>query len=185
MRTCSINGCFLIHYGKSLCRKHYERFKRYGDPEAYFPNRKKLDFTVNENGCFECNTLTINSHGYPMFMKDNRRYVASRIVYEEMFGEIPKSHVIRHTCDNPKCINPEHLITGTQKQNMADKIERGRNNPPVGERSSRAKLNEKQVREIRSFWESGMDRHEIGKRYGIMGNTVWLIGTKKRWKHLK
>lgn len=51
---------------------------------------------------------------------------AHRIVWETHYGSIPDGLLIRHTCDNPPCCNPEHLLLGTQKDNMHDMAERGR-----------------------------------------------------------
>jgi hypothetical protein len=55
-----------------------------------------------------------------------RTWRAHRLAYELTFGGIPAGLVVRHACDNPPCVNPLHLLVGTQKQNLADMMLRGR-----------------------------------------------------------
>lgn len=77
---------------------------------------------------------------------------AHRLSYMLMHGDIPKGLIVRHTCDTPLCVNPEHLVTGTQKDNMQDCIERGRK--PRGEHASTAKLSNREVADIRWLYEN-------------------------------
>jgi hypothetical protein len=66
-------------------------------------------------------------NGYGAFVLTSKKILrAHRMAYELVFGEIEEGAVIRHTCDNPKCVNPKHLLSGTQKDNMDDKTARGR-----------------------------------------------------------
>lgn len=63
-------------------------------------------------------------YGYIHIGNGIQRYV-HRISYQLAYGDIPDGLVIRHKCDNPLCVNPEHLETGTHKENMRDSVERG------------------------------------------------------------
>jgi hypothetical protein len=67
--------------------------------------------------------------GYGQLTVHYRRLLLHRVVYEWAFGEIPAGLVVRHTCDNPPCCNPAHLVIGTQHDNVRDMVERGRLNP--------------------------------------------------------
>jgi hypothetical protein len=60
------------------------------------------------------------------FQIGNKRHIASRVAYTLYKGEIPSGKIVRHTCDNGFCVNPEHLILGTQFDNMQDRKNRGR-----------------------------------------------------------
>lgn len=65
-------------------------------------------------------------HPQTAFQIGNKRHIASRVAYKLYTGDIPEGQIVRHTCDNSLCVNPAHLILGTQQDNMNDRIERGR-----------------------------------------------------------
>lgn len=89
-------------------------------------------YEVNEsNGCWEW-TASNARGGYGQFMTskiDGRKwYRAHRFSYEVHKGQIPEGFVVAHTCDNPKCVNPDHLFICTQTENIADREDKGRGN---------------------------------------------------------
>ena len=67
------------------------------------------------------------TRGYGTFWMNNTNHRASRVAYELSLGPIPEGMVVRHKCDNPPCVNPDHLEAGTQLDNVRDRDERGRN----------------------------------------------------------
>jgi hypothetical protein len=73
--------------------------------------------------------------GYGVFKLGESLFFAHRVCHVMTKGPIPEGQVVRHTCDNPFCVRPNHLVLGTQAQNMMDKNERGRN-PLVGIRTT-------------------------------------------------
>lgn len=80
----------------------------------------------------------INNIGYGM-IKDtefNNMRTTHRVSYEVTYGSIPKGKCVLHTCDNPLCVNPEHLFAGTHKDNTKDMIQKQRHNH-YGSRSKR------------------------------------------------
>jgi hypothetical protein len=77
---------------------------------------------------------TKRQDGYGYFWRDGVRVYAHRAVRELFFGGIPDGAVVRHSCDNPRCVNPMHLLTGSHLDNMRDCIERGRRRNRVFER---------------------------------------------------
>ena len=92
--------------------------------------KKLLEF-VNKrikkapNGCWEW-TGSVNDKGYGLIYVEGKSKRAHRITYQLFKSEIPKGLFICHHCDNPGCVNPEHLFVGTQKDNMQDCIRKGR-----------------------------------------------------------
>ena len=128
--------------------------------------------------CWEW-TACKTTDGYGCFQLNYRNLRAHRLAYTLSKGEIPEGLVVRHTCDNPVCCNPGHLILGTHTDNMADMLERKRQ--AKGEGNSSCKLTPKQVMEI---YNSPLTQNEIAKLYNIAPSNVSSIKLKKTWKHI-
>lgn len=78
------------------------------------------------SGCWEWQA-SLNEHGYAQLNVEGRMRKAHRWVYERTFGDLPSaSVVVRHTCDNPRCVRVAHMVTGSQLDNSRDMVERGR-----------------------------------------------------------
>jgi hypothetical protein len=108
---------------------------------------------------------------------------AHRVAYMEHFGPIPEGKVVMHTCDNPACVNPEHLKVGTQADNIADKVKKGRQ--AKGTLIGSAKLNEKQVSEIRDLYAKGGETHQsLAKVFGVSRSLITAILNRKWWAHV-
>lgn len=93
-----------------------------------------------------------------------------RRVYYETTGELPE--VVRHKCDNPRCINPEHLEGGTQQDNVNDTVSRGRHNHGVtkGEAHTSTKLTYQDVQTIRQSYVKGSKLYglpALARRYNV------------------
>jgi len=135
-----------------------------------------------ENGCIVWKACK-NGWGYGVFaFSSERKYMlAHRVAW--LFagnGEVPEGKILRHKCDNPACVNVEHLILGAQADNIADKVERNRQ--AKGVKHGMSKLSEDQVREIRTLKGTGK---EIGKRFGISAVMVNYIRSGKSWAHVR
>lgn len=118
-------------------------------------------------------------YGYGAFGDGKKKVLAHRYIWEQQFGPIPKGMCVCHKCDNPPCINIDHLFLGTQRDNLADRDKKGRT--AKGERNGGAKLTEKQVRKIK---DSLFTTSFLAKEYGVCPNTIRNIKRGKRWKHL-
>lgn len=105
---------------------------------------------------------------------------AHRVAWILTNGPIAAGLVVRHICNNPPCCNPQHLMIGTQADNMADCIRAKRK--PQGESCTSAKLTEDQVRHIRTTTDESPK--QLAARYGIGIMTVSSIRNRKSWKHL-
>lgn len=79
-----------------------------------------------ESGCREWQRQ-VNEKGYGKVTRKTYGEVkAHRAAYRVFKGEIPEGYVVMHSCDNPRCINPEHLSVGTLKDNTQDMMRKGR-----------------------------------------------------------
>jgi hypothetical protein len=105
---------------------------------------------------------------------------ASRVSWGLHYGEIPRGMFVLHRCDNPPCVNPEHLFVGNQKENVADMLRKRRG--LVGQKNGQAKLNVDEVLAIREM--SGKSQQQIAQQFGINQQQVSKIRLRKRWAHL-
>jgi hypothetical protein len=127
---------------------------------------------------------TINAQGYGQYNKrisgKSVSFKAHRVAWEISYGPIPNGMCVCHSCDNPPCVNPEHLFLGTHSENMADMVSKGRGN--IGERHGRSKLTSTQVAEIRSLLSVGeLTCTQIASRYGVKHGCISNIRTGRRW----
>ncbi len=120
------------------------------------------------------------------YFNDSAR--AHRLAYQWTNGNFNSDLIIRHSCDNPSCCNPNHLISGTQTDNMQDKIKRGRSNTTRGIDHPHSKLNEETVKVIK--WMLKYNNHrgiqmKLSKMYGVSPSTIAYIRSGRNWKHIK
>jgi len=109
---------------------------------------------------------------------------AHRMSWRLKYGNLEDKDLVLHKCDNPLCVNPEHLFIGTHQDNMKDKVAKGRGNPPVGERHGQAKITEDSVREIKSLYKAKVSQGSLAKRFGVCQQQISRIVTGKRWRHI-
>jgi len=109
---------------------------------------------------------------------------AHRYAVERKSGQIPLGMIVMHICDNPKCVNVDHLQVGTQTDNVRDMDAKGRrvNNQPRGIASYNAKITDDDVRNIRSDKRRQVD---IAASYGIAQTVVSKIKLYQAWSHVK
>ena len=134
-------------------------------------------------GCWEWTGAKAGAgYGYLMLRKGTLGY-AHRISYELHKGPIPEGHSVLHTCDRMLCVKPDHLFTGSQRDNIQDMIRKGRQ--ARGLRAiGRRILTDVQVREVRSL--RGIEsQRSIGKRLGVDGSTINNIWSGRTWRHLR
>lgn len=121
---------------------------------------------------------------------------AHRVAYEKAHGPIPEGLIVMHRCDNPPCVNPEHLVLGTMLDNFLDSVAKGRMRHVCGEAHPSAKLTRAKVRQIRKAavaalqQRSGRQRRRRGdgvaaklaKKYGVSLSSLYSVIAGKTWK---
>lgn len=106
---------------------------------------------------------------------------AHRYSYTIHNGVIPDGLHILHTCDNPRCVRPDHLFLGTNKDNSRDMVAKGRCNPPKGVRASNAQLTDALVRLIRV---SPLSARELAETLDVTTTAIYLVRNRTNWKHI-
>jgi hypothetical protein len=167
---------------------HRTRVKRHGDPSVTkHPGRELTTLQMFERNvkkgtvdtdCWEWQAAR-HSSGYGQLRRSGRAIYMHRWSYEHHNGPIPDGMLIRHSCDNPPCVNPAHLLLGTERENMADAVERGR--ASVAERHSR-KLTNADVVTIRACIAAGEKQAHVARRFGIAESTVSEMMHGRTWK---
>ena len=174
----STKSCGCLHIEKK--KKHGSKLNLIIDEKQYILDRIEID---KGTGCWEW-TGTYFFNGYAragLYKRKGRKFSqhANRMSYEIFKGNIPKSMLVCHRCDNPKCVNPEHLFLGTTKDNMRDMVEKGRS--LYGERSINSKLTEKKVLKIR---ESKKSKEFLAEKYKVSVWTIRDVLIRRTWKHI-
>jgi hypothetical protein len=111
-----------------------------------------------------------------------KHHHAHRWIWEHLHGALGEGLVVRHRCDNPPCVNPEHLTPGTQRENVGDAIDRGRFT--VGERNGNARLTEEVVRDIRHRVALGERPVDVARSLSISRTLVWQVVHRRLWGHV-
>jgi DNA-binding XRE family transcriptional regulator len=143
---------------------------------------KPITWEVSENGCHICTSHPKDKNGYPKLKMFRKAVRANRLIYKNNFGEIPDGLFVLHKCDNPACINPDHLFLGTNNDNIQDMIKKGRKVTCPGEKHWNSILTEKQIIEIANT--KGLTQKELAKVYGVSRGTIGHIKRMERWEYL-
>lgn len=120
--------------------------------------------------------------GYGKERRAGRGTLAHRNAWVAANGPIPEGLLVLHRCDNPPCVNPEHLFLGTHADNAADRDTKGRASDRRGERHPLAKLTPDRVRAILA--EPDTSGVTLARRYGVSRSTVSAVRKRKRWPHI-
>jgi hypothetical protein len=143
---------------------------------------------VNEAGCWEWpGPYQTHDPAFPygkvhVAWREAEMVMAHRLAWELINGPIPDGLIVRHTCDNPKCCNPYHLLLGTHQDNSDDMVMRGRQ--ANGERHALAKLREEDIPVIRGRLGRGETQQAVADDYQVRQSTISLIASGATWGYI-
>ena len=205
MKTCTISGCDNKLVTKGLCSSHRKINKKYktpvplcwcGEPAQTNGGRKGASFLCkdhtltaryweyvdlkSENECWEW-TGSKTAAGYGLIYWNNELQYAHRLSLEFDDRPVPTRWHACHTCDNPSCVNPKHLFSGTPRDNMQDKVSKGRHT--FGENHPNSKLTKEDVSTIRQMADEGILLVDIASAFNITAGYVSEILSNRR-RHL-
>lgn len=127
-----------------------------------------------------------NNGTYGTIQIYGRAYYAHRVSFELNGNVIEENKVIMHSCDNPLCVNPNHLFMGSQLDNMRDKMNKGRYKVTAGDhkgiKNAAAKINDDTAFNIRKDRELGMSIRKIGKKYTLSPSQIFRIVKGESWQ---
>jgi hypothetical protein len=189
-------------------KKYKQSCKNIEKRRLYANNYARRVGRVKQYPCETCETLCFRKNSHP-FCSDKCRFmsyiektdscwiwkggkfqvgysiiIASRYSYEIHKGPIEDGLLICHTCDNPPCVNPEHLWQGTNSENIKDAYKKGRLKSQKGEDCHNAKLTEKDVLDIRELFKNNIKVKDIAPKYNITSNYCRAVCKRTTWKHI-
>ena len=165
---CSICGKSPLA-GRGLCKPCYYRERRRGGlvnrPTKHIPLRERILEKVAKDERTGCWNWTGHGRqdGYGLVWHNQKARRAHRASYEAFKCELAAHDIVCHTCDNRRCVNPDHMFVGTRGDNNRDATNKGRN--AFGTRNGHSKLTEAQVVFIRQNTE--LSQSELARRLGI------------------
>jgi len=149
-----------------------------------FWDRVEMQTVQQENGC-----MVFTGHkddcGYGRITKDGKLVRIHREVWKLHNPAMEITGVIMHSCDNPACVNPAHLSHGTQADNIADMVAKGRRVTLKGSRQHDAKLTEADIPKIRELAaDPKVPMYKIAAMYGVSDTVIRNIRNGKNWGHV-
>ena len=133
-------------------------------------------------GCWEWQAF-LDSDGYGTLRVGYKMMKAHRVSYALTFGPFDSALLVCHDCDNPSCVNPDHLFLGTNADNSADMTSKGRQ--AKGEANGRSKLTEADIPAIMAQRATGATMRAIARDFGVSHFVISNITRGKSWSHVK
>lgn len=140
---------------------------------------------VNEQtGCHEW-IGAASSFGHGNINVDGKYWKVHRYAWTLARGAIPDGMCVCHHCDNPPCINPEHLFLGTRKDNSDDMYRKGRGRKSVGSGHWYSKFSDEDVRRIREAYLFGARQVDLAAAYGVHQTAISTVVRRQNWRHVE
>ncbi len=124
----------------------------------------------------------LNNQGYGSMNVAGVKDLAHRHAFRLANGPIPKGEYVLHHCNNKPCARPDHLYSGTQRQNLRDAVADGL--VRVGSQHEKAKMTEATVIEARRLRAEGESGYSLAKKFAISRPVMHRILTRQSWKHV-
>lgn len=143
--------------------------------------QKYITPPVNQLGCKRW-LRSHNGEGRASYVHQNKRKLVTRFLLEKKLNRsLLPTELACHSCDNPWCVEVEHLWVGCSKTNMEDKVKKNRQHKPIGITHGRAKLSDQDIINIRAD-----KRFEkiIAEEYGVSKSLIGQIKRRECWRHL-
>ncbi len=142
----------------------------------------KVDKSPKHNGCWIW-TGARDSGGYGLVTVNGKNFNAHKLAWEwQQKKKVPKGMVLQHMCDNPLCVKPTHLIPGTQRNNVEDRVRKDRS--AKGNQNGRARLNKKDIKKIKRMREKGHTESFIARTFNVGRSTISNILHNRTWNWL-
>ena len=127
---------------------------------------------------------SVDGSGYGQLSINGRSWRAHRLFYLLAFGVDPRGSVVMHKCDTPRCVQPGHLVLGTQRDNIADRHAKGRNGACRGDAAPWSALTSDQVQQLRERFAAGENRAALMAAFGISKTQLYRIANRESWVHI-
>lgn len=144
--------------------------------------RFQAKYLIADNGCWLWQAAK-DQKGYGMFYINGKVRKANRASWMLYKGDIPDGLLVCHICDNPSCVNPEHLFLGSYTDNNRDAVAKARNRPLPGGANGRAVLSDEDILTIRQLATTHTNTY-IATLYPVTRQQISDIVNRKKWRHI-
>ncbi|TVY09837.1 HNH endonuclease [Paenibacillus cremeus] len=144
-----------------------------------------IQYIIGDNGCWNVYGRNLDTDGYYYISRNCKKYKLHRWIALNEYGftEENQKLVVRHLCNNKKCINPSHLKFGTPKENSEDSVLAGIQ--PHGETSGQSILNNDDVLKIKELLQNtSITFKELGEMFSVDESTIQDINQRRTWVHI-
>ena len=152
----------------------------------YLEDRKRLILSshVIVNKCWNWTKSCFKSNGRARISIGSKSYLAARVSYLVFKLKPIGGFLVCHTCDNVLCVNPSHLWLGTNADNSADMVTRGRSLRQAGELNNAARLNDSSVLQIKHLIKCGYLQKDVAEMFNVSKGTINHIVQGRTWRHI-
>jgi hypothetical protein len=144
---------------------------------------KPIEYKITDTGCWECTSHSYDRDGYPKLERDGyfrmNRWIYSTVHDIDIIGNKLK---VCHTCDNPSCINPDHLwLEEKTGDNERDRDAKGRTGPRDGVNNGNSKLTKLDIEWIKMWLSLGFKQRVIAEAFNVIQSTISHINMGRTW----